>query len=340
MNQTIQQNNCLSLGGFQKIWIAVQSKGEAGILKTEDDFVEIILDRDKFQLLDLGRGQHQFTESLTEDAEGNAVSASINYELIRERTELLDFEKRFKGKLLMAVLLTNNNDERIFRNLTLTRTGTCGAGYSGKNGFTYNLTGNSIDVATFAKSQQAIFWFKTKKNGTLNTEIVFTGDASWLLADGRTFLGNSISATGLDGYEQTVTIDSETAALGISELYLRNQNISGEVRLDLLGGLKVADLALNEIETITVGDWANQQGVLIELRDNNISPEAQEALLIALSNKIAIDSSNLKIGLMNQSDGQGGHFLPNANAIALAKEIYERTGAEVWLSGFETLLDL
>jgi hypothetical protein len=107
-----------------------------------------------------------------------------------------------------------------------------------------------------------------------------------------------------------------------------------------LSGLTIADLALNEIETITVGDWANKQNVLIELRDNKISTEAQEALLIALSNKIAVDSSNLKIGLMNQSDGQGGHFLPNANAIALAKEIYERTGAEVWLSGFETLLDL
>ena len=341
----IERDACLNLGGLNRIWLANQLDGEASIIGNSDGIVEIILDRQAFTEIEFETGE--LKENLLNDNAGDSYSYDINFLVRRERQELLQFERQFSNRRLLAVCYTNNGDWRIARNLTLTRAGSTGVREPNYNRFNYSLKGNGLDNITFGIATQAIFWLQSRfaPNGsdTFDPEIVFTGDGKFRFANLVEEDGNSISidgiAQGLNGNLQTIAFDSDTGATGITELRFRDDAISGKAQLHLLPNLVTADLALNQIEEVTVGSWVNNANVVIELRNNQISPQSQEQFLEDILSNLSVSSSNMKIGILNQSDGNGNVYLPTQGAIDLAVLLYQAFGIEIYIEANELQLE-
>lgn len=344
----ITKNTCPNFGGINRLFLANQLAGEQNIISDANGVLDIILDRTSFEEVELQKDRGaSFTENLADEAAGTAYSALLAFTILKERTELLSFERRHLRKRLMAVCLTNNGDWRVFRNLSLSRVGQSGEKVADANAFSYTLTGVSAQNATFAIADQAIWFVQTAflPNGadTFDPAISFAGTATWRFANGSTQVGNAISvlgtAQGLNGTLQTVLIDNEViGAGGITEVFMRQDGIAGTLRLDLLPNLITADLALNKIQALKVGTWVNNAGVKIELRDNQLTPAAQHELVQQVANLFAGASSDLQVGLLNQTDGAGNVYMPLPETVALAVLLYANFGIKIYIDSYTSTL--
>jgi len=138
------------------------------------------------------------------------------------------------------------------------------------------------------------------------------------------------SSEGLYGQRQYVGVEV-VGFEHISAIRMRQDSIVGEVRLDVLPNLTEADLAFNQIESITVGEWVNQQDVVVELRDNQLNTQAQAQLVQDIATKFNGTTSNLKVGLFNQKNALGEYYLPDSATVQLAVDLYNNHGIEIYL---------
>ena len=338
-----ERDTCNNLGGLNRIWIANQADGEANIVSDENGITEVILSIERFTEIEFESGG--LAETMELGNAGESFSTGINLAVRKNRPELLAFEQMFKGKRLMALCHTNNLDWRIVRNLSLSREAQTGANPPAYNVVNYTLSGNSIENATFGIVKQDAYWLQTRfipeAGRNFNPSITFSSLGEWRFENLNRIAGNNISVDGieqgLDGSLQTVAFQSEDSSNGITELFFRDNAIAGIARLDLLPNLTTADLAINQIEEVKVGAWANKPNVVIELRENRIGTDKQEQFLQALYSNIT-GANNLKISLLNQNDGEGNDYMPNEATIDLAVLLYEQYQVEIYLSESQTEL--
>lgn len=331
----LQKEYCANIGGINRLWLAGQAAGLAYL----EGAAGIILDRKVFCEVELDSGSYQ--ESYRQDDGGGVFESSIGFKIRKDRPAIAAFEQQWRGKQLLCVTCNRNGEYLIFKNLQLTRQKNSGEFAADFNGFQFQLTGNNWQASTYVEALEAIFWFHTQfqaGNGQFNPAFTFSGIAEWHFANGSRFLGNSIDtdgiAEGLNGDRQMICIDSERSASEITALHFRNNVIAGELRLDLLPNLQTGDFALNQIESVRVGDWVNQSGVVIELRNNQLSSEAQQSLVAQIATKFVGASSDLKIGLFNQVAA------PSSETIELAIELYSMYGIEIHLPAVQAQLTI
>ncbi|MGB0521404.1 MAG: hypothetical protein ACPGJS_00520 [Flammeovirgaceae bacterium] len=336
---TLLRDTCRNLGGIQRLWIALQNQAAHRITPVRAGSETIILDREVFCEVGLDSGNYQ--ESHVEDDGGSFFRSTINFQLRKDRYSIYGFERDWNRKRLLVVVKNRNGDFIIFRNMRLTRQKTSGEFAPDFNGFQFQLLGNHWLPSTYGQAIEAIFWFNTTFQagaGRFDPSMVFTGNASWNFTNGISLVGNAIDtdgiAEGLNGNSQLITIDSETPAEGITELHFRDNSIAGTLRLDLLPNLQTGDFALNQIQSVTVGEWVNKAGVVIELRNNQLSALAQRQLLEDIANRFVGTSSDLKLGLFNQAEA------PDETTMKLAVELYTNYGMEIRLPAVETRLTI
>lgn len=332
---TLQRTTCINLGGLDRVWIAQQSKVGECISIAANGRATVILDRGMFEEVELDSGSYQ--EVLGEDDGGTVFQSSISMQVRKDRFEVFAFERAWHNRQITAVAKSYNGDFLLFRNLQLSRQRNSGEFSQDFNGHRFQLLGNDWEAANHALAVEAIFWFDTNFNGTgrFSPAITFSGLATWNFPNGTTLSGNTIDTDGIDqgltGITQAITIDSETPATTLTELYFRNQSIVGVLRLDLLPNLSKGDFALNAIESVRVGEWVNQLGVVIELRDNHLSTAAQAQFVQEIASRFKGTSSDLKIGLWNQTDAQGSPQPPDTATMELALQLYNDYGIEIHL---------
>lgn len=335
----LARNSCLNLGGIQRLWLANQPKAASSILQIQKGVERIILDREVFSEVGLDTGSYQ--ESHTEDDGGSVFQSRISFQLRKDRQAFYQFEQVWNRKRILAVVKNNNGDFLIFRNLRLTRQKSSGETTSDFNGFQFQLIGNDWQASTYGQAIEAIFWFDTQFQAgadRFNPSLALSGTAKWSFANGACLYGNAIDsdgmAEGLNGSNQQVIVNAETSAEGITATYFRACAISGELRLDLLPNLQLADLALNQIESVSVGEWVNKSGVVIELRNNQLTAEAQHQLVDEIANRFVGASSDLKLGLFNQAEP------PNQETVRLAVDLYNEYGIEIRLPAVQANLTI
>ena len=79
---------------------------------------------------------------------------------------------------------------------------------------------------------------------------------------------------------------------------------------------------------------------VIELRNNQLSTAAQAQLVQDIANRFNGISSDLKIGLFNQTDDQGNPEPPDTATMELALQLYNDYGIEVRLPIVQATIQL